>query len=239
MDEGDRQRCERLAQAVEEWGPVKDLVNALRERDVRGANLTSTYNYMNARTAPSIDFLAEAAGVVGVQRDWLLFGEGFMTEAEEATQAFRESVDQFGLLTGVYSVAVSGLLVDCVIRLLLAAPTGLSEAKDSQEQLAEGELPAVYGEVESLLVGLAAYPVLLFHRGTDPKTDPDPDSEGAREAFRAMLHAFSLAIPPERQGRPIDDILSQFEEDNREGLINEAVQAASIIPGLRKEVADE
>ena len=206
MDEGDRERCERLAEAVEEWGSVREFVAALRDRHVRGASQSSVYNYVNARTAPSIDFLAEAASVLGIRREWLLFGEGEHTSAEELGQVWEEAVEGLVATAAKYPPAVSGLLIDSITRLLHADPT---DPKLSADQ---------YRDLNNLLEDLSEYPLRLFwpHHVI---TEPEPAIAQLYAARLAALHAVHLAIPGRRQGRPVADILAEYlaeEGDARE-----------------------
>lgn len=54
------------------------------ERGIPGVTLPSIMTYLNDETEPSVEFLREAARVLAVREEWLAFGEGFPTAAENA-----------------------------------------------------------------------------------------------------------------------------------------------------------
>ena len=196
MDERDRERCERLAQAIGEWGAMPDFLSAVRDRGVRGGSPTSVYRYVKAQIVPGIDFLVEAADVLGVRRDWLLFGEGEQTEAEEATRPEMLAMRAMGSERGTcfddrlegQGPALAGLVLEVITQLFLADPDG------AVFQGRELEL------LETLILDLASEPVRRFR-----PADPNPDE--IRASLIATLQGMSLAIPGRRQGRPLADII--------------------------------
>jgi transcriptional regulator with XRE-family HTH domain len=57
------------------------------EREIPGVTLPSIMTYLNGDTEPTVLFLREAAGVLGVREAWLTCGEGLPTEEENAAVA--------------------------------------------------------------------------------------------------------------------------------------------------------
>lgn len=202
MDEGDRARCERLARALGAWGSVPAFLDALRERGVRGASKTSVYRYLRVQTVPSIDLLTAAADVLGINRGWLLFGEGRMTETEEqlldarrvplASPSFEELLAE---AAGIFEHAgpmTVGLFYATVQRLIAARP-------DWEPALAPEEV-ARAGRIihEHVLEPLSRL---------RPRPGPVLSDREYENYLTAALHALMLAIPEQRQGRPIADLM--------------------------------
>ncbi len=91
---------ERLDQAIDWWwksepperegreGSAKTLNRVLAERlggDRSGSGYRTILTYLNGKSEPSLEWLAEVADVTGVRPAWLLSGHGQMTqEAEDA-----------------------------------------------------------------------------------------------------------------------------------------------------------
>lgn len=83
---------DRLRQAIEYWkgGPegIEAFVRALQDHakakgaKIPGANRAMVQRYLGNKAAPSIDFLHEAAGVLGVRFPWLAVDEGPPTETQ-------------------------------------------------------------------------------------------------------------------------------------------------------------
>jgi transcriptional regulator with XRE-family HTH domain len=85
---------DRLRQAIERWhgGPegIEAFVKALKEHASQtgekffGANRAMVQRYLGNKAAPSVEFLREAAKVLGVRFAWLAIKDGAPTEAEAA-----------------------------------------------------------------------------------------------------------------------------------------------------------
>lgn len=195
MDEGDRERCERLARAIGEWGAMPDFIHAVRERGVRGSSQTSVYRYVKAQIVPGIDFLAAAADVLGIRRSWLLFGEGAQTEAEEATRPQMSAMraTSFDDPLDVHGPAVDGLVLQAIQQLFLADPDGPVPQGPELELL------------ETIIMDLATGPLNRFR----PAGADHPDE--VRASLVATLQGVVLAIPSRRQGRSLADIIGEGE----------------------------
>lgn len=195
MDQGDRERCGRLAQALQQWGSTPAFLDALRERGVRGGSKTSVYRYIKLETVPSIDFLVEAAGVLGIRRDWLLFDEGEQTEAEQATRPQMSAMRamSFDDPLDVHGPAVSGLVLQAIQQLFLADPDGPVPQGPELELL------------EAMIMDIATAPLNRFR----PAGADHPDE--IRASLMATLQGVVLSIPGRRQGRPIADLIGEGE----------------------------
>lgn len=195
MDERDRERCERLAQGIGEWGAMPDFLHAVRERGVRGSSQTSVYRYVKAQIVPGIDFLVEAADVLGVRRSWLLFGEGEQTEAEQATRPQMSAMRamSFDDPLDVHGPAVDGLVLQAIQQLFLADPDGPVPQGPELELL------------ETMIMDIATAPLNRFR----PAGSDHPDE--IRASLMATLQGVVLSIPGRRQGRPIADLIGEGE----------------------------
>lgn len=78
--------------------PGKWSMNRLSgETKARGSSYGSVHNYLNGKSEPPLEFLIAAADVLRVNREYLAFGRGHMTEAEsEVTAAGEASVGTRG-----------------------------------------------------------------------------------------------------------------------------------------------
>ena len=88
--------AERFGKALKHWRPRISMTSRLHElarmNVARGGSYGSIWRYLkdgNAR--PGLDFIYGAADALGVRREWLLDGQGEMTEAEHAAAAVREA----------------------------------------------------------------------------------------------------------------------------------------------------
>ncbi len=205
---------------------MPDFLHAVRERGVRGSSQTSVYRYVKAQIVPGIDFLVEAADVLGVRRSWLLFGEGEQTKAEEATRPEMLALRAMGPERGTcfddrlvgQGPALSGLVLEVITQLFLADPDG------TVFQGQEFEL------LETLILDLASEPARRFR-----PADPNPDE--IRASLIATLQGMSLAIPGRRQGRPLADIIGEGEG----GELVRAAERLSLArdPGEVKQVLED
>ena len=95
--------ADRLTKALNELAPLdvrgdkKALTGAMSERmespDKRpGTSYPSVLGYFAGRTQPSLDWIAVAALVMGVRKEWLAFGGGLATEAEERIRIEEEAL---------------------------------------------------------------------------------------------------------------------------------------------------
>lgn len=203
MDDKDQARCERFAQVLRAWGSVPDFVAAYRELGGPGGSAASVYRYAKAQVVPPIDFLVSSAETLGIRRDWLLHGEGEQTEAEEVGRRWEETLEGMREIIDKYpsDPSFTGLMVSATARLMAADPTGAELS------------PHQFLALERFLRDLSDRPVSLLW----PELDADePEHPQAQAARLAALHALHLSIPGRRQGRPLAEILADYEEEGAE-----------------------
>ena len=86
---------ERLQTAVDaKYENAHQFQGDMASRGVKGSAYPSIYSYLKGKSAPSLEFLQEAAKLLGVRLMWLAFGEGPPTE-EAAAPAGRLTEDEF------------------------------------------------------------------------------------------------------------------------------------------------
>ncbi|MBI4539485.1 MAG: helix-turn-helix transcriptional regulator [Gemmatimonadetes bacterium] len=78
----------RLREAIDLRGvSVRAFHREMTGRRVAGSSYPTIHRYLSGRTSPSLEFLREAAQVLGVREAWLAAGEGGPTETEEAMRS--------------------------------------------------------------------------------------------------------------------------------------------------------
>ena len=76
---------ERLQTAVDaKYENAHQFQGDMAKRGVKGSAYPSIYSYLKGKSAPSLEFLQEAAELLGVRLMWLAFGEGEPTEEAAA-----------------------------------------------------------------------------------------------------------------------------------------------------------
>jgi len=65
---------------------IRGFHGEISQGDVPGSSYPVIHRYLRGKTTPPIEFIDAAAGLLGVRRAWLAFGEGEPTEVEEATR---------------------------------------------------------------------------------------------------------------------------------------------------------
>ncbi len=64
-------------------GNLRDFQQAMKGTGVKGITYPTVHAYVKGTSTPSVDFLKEAAKLLGVRPAWLTLGEGAPTELEE------------------------------------------------------------------------------------------------------------------------------------------------------------
>lgn len=220
---------DRLRQAIDshESMSIRKFQKRIDETGVDGTAYATVHGYLkeDSTREPSLDFLNEAARILGVRREWLILGEGRPTEVEEATLPSGEDVD----------------LEDTPWDSLEDVPGPETESrteeirggKDTIREKLREEYPALWfalpasvrpqflrtfsryalvaedgGEVPrdeediTRLVDLAGYLLWLLSVPTRAWNLEDRHSELGTEA---MLHALKHYLPDRRSGRPLSD----------------------------------
>jgi transcriptional regulator with XRE-family HTH domain len=89
-----------LREAIERQGSIRGFQKTIAETGIRGASYQMIHWYLSGTKTPSLEFLREAARLLGVKEEWLITGAGPMSPAEEAflgtpQDRFGRSGDQF------------------------------------------------------------------------------------------------------------------------------------------------
>jgi hypothetical protein len=105
----------------------------LVQDQVRGASYGMLRNYMSGLSEPSLDFLAAAADALRVRREWLAWGEGPRTLAEQPGVGERERmVDGIRAEFPAFS-SVEEWQMDAVVQTVSRAMGGSSWAVDPEQ----------------------------------------------------------------------------------------------------------
>lgn len=199
--------AKRLAQAIPEEG-IRAFAREMEDREVRGSSYAMIHRYLAGKKVPSLEFVEEAASVLGVRPAWLAYDDGEPTEPEERISDVLLGDGDEWYRDNILSTAPSILLLggsaalgplDHLLRKLLAADP--SEGEPSEDDVA-----AVAGAVQELLVR----PLYLF-RGR-----PLAVEEELADYIFAALSALALAVPGRGQGRPITELVEEHEEADDE-----------------------
>lgn len=206
---------ERLGKALER-GPnpksMRGLARALQNHEtyqnLRGISDGGVRHYVNGKVRnPRTELLRAMADVLGVRGDWLAFGQGAMTEAEEAVGSTLEHpLDQWrgkvadALLEGFFGESSDALvdrLGERALRILvrywsLARPSRITGREfDYLGQREEEDLT-----VARDIGAAAAAPLRAF--GTDPATISAPDLD---TYFSMTEPSFMFAFRLETEAR--------------------------------------
>jgi hypothetical protein len=123
----------RTAIRASRFESARPFSAALIQQQVRGASYGMIRNYMSGLSEPSLDFLAAAADTLRVRREWLAWGEGPRTLAEQPGEGERKR-----MLDGIKAEfpAFTGLedwQVDAVVQTLGRALAESSWAVDPEQ----------------------------------------------------------------------------------------------------------
>ncbi|MGD2121377.1 MAG: hypothetical protein PVJ76_06520 [Gemmatimonadota bacterium] len=153
-------------------------------------------NYHTTRKAP-VDYYAQVSRVFGVRLQWLLFGEGEVTESEaEAREAGLEVPEWVAMLPKaaptVWDPAdqVSrAAFLECMRRLDLARPGGRPLSMEERENLAR--------VIDTLVAG-----VLWILRG---------DKHAPKDCIRSLLLALAQGLPGPKKGSTYREIMKRMK----------------------------
>ena len=214
----DKERSERLRDAIALRGSVRAFQRKLKGLGVRGGSYASVRRYLKCDVAPPAGFFMVAARVLQVREQWLVDGEGAMTEAEQAAAESITSVIPIGIATETDSALPvtpvlgsevarrqleerlraftkgepdAAVLFHLAVKRLVAAAPNVNPSP---------ELVADAGEV---LYDILMAPMnrLRVDRPVSPRERTD--------YFVAALHAVMLAIPDRKQGMPLSQLIDQ------------------------------
>lgn len=76
----------RLRRAIQAWGSIRAFHLEMKKRKVRGSSYPTIHSYLKGDTVPGRQFMRTASEVLEVREEWLVSGEGRMTEKGERLQ---------------------------------------------------------------------------------------------------------------------------------------------------------
>jgi hypothetical protein len=183
-------RAERLAQALA-GGPFrgdrKAFQRVMRERlgGGHGTSYTAVLGYFSGVTEPSLTWLTEAADVLDVRVEWLVFGDEPVRPESVSEHEVAKAVPDVQRLAGRHAAALFAHLVQ---RIADAHPPGMEPATPEQlEELARGIHAAAFG-----LVGAMC---------------PVNSRRDVERFYLAHLSALLAIIPEPGKGRPVSAVL--------------------------------
>ncbi len=158
-------------------------------------------NYHTTRKAP-VDYYAQVSRVFGVRLEWLLFGEGEVTESEaKAKRAGLEVPDWVAMLPEVAptvwdpSDPVSqAAFLECMRRLDLARPGSRPLSLREKEKLAR--------VLDTLVAG-----TLWILRG---------DKKVPRDSVRSILLALTQGLPGPKKGSTYSEIMRRMKMEGNQ-----------------------
>lgn len=219
---------ERLREAIELWPPEgkqRGVRRFQREMEARAAVLASggqsllgvSYpsinSYLNGETVPSIEFLREAADLLGVQFVWLVTGEGDRTRSEEMLRIARSRPHDAGAersqhddYHSVLTRHAPGYHFPEHVITLFHHVVSKCWAAEHMESLARGEPLPAPAELESVVLRQRAdlserLARLLF----SPLQSWGVDMRGRQfdQYLVAMLLALQLSVPERGSLQPV------------------------------------
>lgn len=189
-------RLEHIRLSYLDRMPLAEFHRLLTQTDDYQVSYAGVRNYHTTRKAP-VDYYAQVSRVFGIRLNWLLFGEGEMTEAlSEAQKGRSESPDWVDSLPDIAptvwdpSDQVSqAAFLECMRKLDLARPGARSLSTEERENLAR--------VLDTLVAG-----TLWILRG---------DREVPPAFLRGILLALSHGMAGPKQGSTYPDILRRMK----------------------------
>lgn len=214
---------ERLQEALDRDGKsMRWLHTQLDERGAPNSSWGAVRSYVRGDQDPPLNFLEEAADVLGVRIEWL-FGSGERTPDEQrvAERVQAQKKPRTVLLDRVAEEhpeverlpeAVQGLFLDVLASYALGAPDGneLVESEKGTDTLVElaGRLLFLLFLPLRWKAPLGAWGFIGFPHKTS--------SRDLKSYYVAMLHALQVAIPERGEGQEIDkahgDLLGRLKD---------------------------
>jgi hypothetical protein len=176
--------------------PLAEFHRLLTQTDDYRISYAGVRNYHTNRKAP-VDYYAQVSQVFGVRLNWLLFGEGEMTDAEaEAKEAGLEPPEWVAMLPKAAPTAWDSsdqvsraAFLECMRRLDLARPGSRPLSLEEREDLAR--------VMDTLLAG-----TLWILRG---------DKHVPKDCVRGMLLALAQGLPGPKKGSNYRDIMKRMK----------------------------
>jgi len=176
--------------------PLAEFHRLLTQTDDYSVSYAGIRNYHTTRKAP-VDYYAQVSRVFGIRLDWLLFGEGEMTEPLADAQKVRsdspewiDSLPQVAPTVWDPSDQVTqAAFIDCMRRLDLARPGARPLTPKQRENLAR--------VLDTLVAG-----TLWILRG---------DKEVPRIFIRSILLALGQGLPGPKKGSSYEGLMKRMK----------------------------
>jgi len=189
-------RLEQLRLEYLDGISLAEFHRLLTETNEYSVSYAGVRNYHTSRQAP-VDYYAQVSRVFGIRLQWLLFGEGEMTEGREdgtpgrsAGSRWTDALAEVAPTVWDSADRVSrALLLDCVHKLELAGPGNRPLDDEEKKDLAQ--------VLDTLVAGS-----LWILRG---------DRQAPRESVRTLLLALAQGIPGPKQGSNYRGILKRMK----------------------------
>lgn len=198
--------ADRLERALEQRDEsIRGFQKQMEERDVRGSSYPSVHGYVRGDATPSVEFLREAADVLGVREEWLVLGKGEPTAPEEGLAGLRGSGSgpQERLRERICSaypgvermrVAEQEVFMSVLARYAMSAPDA-AELPMSEQGVRR--LVELAGDL-LFLIELPLHPLAWGFR------DLDQEDEARRYYQAATLNTLSLLMQERGRGDPVE-----------------------------------
>jgi hypothetical protein len=179
--------------------PLAEFHRLLTQTDDYQVSYAGVRNYHTTRKAP-VDYYAQVSRVYGIRLDWLLFGEGEMTEplpgAQKGESESSEWVDSLPQVAPTVwdptDQVTQAAFLDCMRRLDLARPGARPLTPEQRENLAR--------VLDTLVAG-----TLWILRG---------DKEVPRIFVRSILLALGQGLPGPKKGSSYESLMKRMKMSN-------------------------
>lgn len=189
-------RLEHIRLHLLDGMPLAEFHRHLTETGDYTVSYAGIRNYHTSRKAP-VDYYAQVCRVFGVRLEWLLFGDGEMTESLNQAREVREkradwqkSLPQIApTVWDTTDEVAQAAFLDCLQRIDRARPGTKPLTTDQQQTLAR--------VLDTLIAG-----TLWILRG---------DREIPRQAVRSLLLALGEGLPGPKNGSPYQGIVRRMK----------------------------
>ena len=180
--------------------PLAEFHRLLTQTDDYQVSYAGVRNYHTTRKAP-VDYYAQVSRVFGIRLDWLLFGEGEMTEplagAQKGESESSEWIDSLPQVAPTVwdptDQVTQAAFLDCMRRLDLARPGARPLTPEQRENLAR--------VLDTLVAG-----TLWILRG---------DKEVPRIFVRAILLALGQGLPGPKKGSSYESMMKRMKMSDK------------------------
>lgn len=198
--------ADRLERALEQRDEsIRGFQRRMAERDVRGSSYPSVHGYVRGDATPSVEFLRQAADVLGVREEWLVLGKGEPTAPEQglsglrrsgsgSPERLRERICSAHPEVARMHVAEQEVFMTVLARYAMSAPDA-AELPMSEQGVRR--LVELAGDL-LFLIELPLHPLAWGFR------ELDADDEARRYYQAAVLNTLSLLMEERGQGEAVE-----------------------------------